>query len=386
MGSPVKYEIEAPDSSKYQIEPASPNAGLAPAAGAPLPKGTLPNGGDTGEGPIAQGMTTFENKLADTPKAIGSGILAKHWPVIDAHNMQELGQDVKSLNPIDTDEGSIPMDIGGTAANLLPFAKGISEIPFAKAAETAPRIGRAALEGGKAAVEHTPFIGKPITKGIQAATKSFRESAPAGDAGAPLPQNPAIAAEARRNFRTLSSRQPGENIQEFRDPGAHLPEHPGTFPGAHLPAPPPPEVIQARALAEGGKAVNEPPAALGRIPSSGTISRPSPWSSTSGLDIPPNAAAEGKPVSPSMRIASSSRGSVSHETLPDTIKGAIANPKGRLVMTPGEAQAADQMSKIAKVRASENGMKYAAGMRPANGKVPARPNITEEEEWSGVRK
>ncbi len=50
-------------------------------------------------------------------------------------------------------------------------------------------------------------------------------------------------------------------------PGAHLPEHPGVFPGASFPAAPPPELLQASPLAAGGAhPVSDPAAALGRIP------------------------------------------------------------------------------------------------------------------------
>lgn len=43
---------------------------------------------------------------------------------------------------------------------------------------------------------------------------------------------------------------------------------------------------------------------------------------------------------------------------------------GRYVLTPEEAQQSEQIQQIAKKRASERGMQYAAGMKPSGGKVP----------------
>src|ERR1019366_5750335 len=40
----------------------------------PTPHGQLPNGGDTGEGPIAQALTTFETKLSEMPHAFGQQV------------------------------------------------------------------------------------------------------------------------------------------------------------------------------------------------------------------------------------------------------------------------------------------------------------------------
>jgi hypothetical protein len=64
---------------------------------------------------------------------------------------------------------------------------------------------------------------------------------------------------------------------------------------------------------------------------------------------------------------------------PDAIHGTLANPKGRMVLTPAEVQATEHMQKLATIRARQNGMQYAAGMRPAAGKVPRYPTPTIEE-------
>ena len=41
--------------------------GLASPSGAPPKLGTLPNGGDTGEGPIAAGLTSMETQFSKMP-------------------------------------------------------------------------------------------------------------------------------------------------------------------------------------------------------------------------------------------------------------------------------------------------------------------------------
>jgi len=135
------YAAASPEEQQAYLGHLTGRKGAAlppPAAGAPPPVGTLPNKGDTGEGPIAQGLTTFETKLAEIPGGIKKLAASKYWPVIDSRNLGELGRDLKSLNPIATDEGSLPMNIGATAANLLPFGHGISDT-----IRMIPRAGRA---------------------------------------------------------------------------------------------------------------------------------------------------------------------------------------------------------------------------------------------------
>lgn len=68
------------------------------------------------------------------------------------------------------------------------------------------------------------------------------------------------------------------------------------------------------------------------------------------------------------------------------VSGSLPKPSGRLVVLPEEARSLDQMQKIAKTRASEHGMLYAAGMRPAGGgRVPRSPTATNTTEFSGIR-
>lgn len=68
------------------------------------------------------------------------------------------------------------------------------------------------------------------------------------------------------------------------------------------------------------------------------------------------------------------------------VPGSVPKPSGRLVLLPQEAQAQDQLQKIATTRASQHGMQYAAGMRPAGGgRVPMTPTGTTTTEYSGPR-
>lgn len=152
-----------------------PNEGLAPAAGAPPPKGTLPNKGDTGEGPIAKNLTSFETRLSEMPAATAKLVTAKHWPVIDSKNFSELGQDLKSLNPIEKSGGEV--DYGASAANLLPLAvsgRGIGESPVGglakgvgrgiEAAVSSPKMGALAKTAATDALSHVPVAGRLVRR------------------------------------------------------------------------------------------------------------------------------------------------------------------------------------------------------------------------------
>ncbi len=68
------------------------------------------------------------------------------------------------------------------------------------------------------------------------------------------------------------------------------------------------------------------------------------------------------------------------------VPGSLPKPSGRLVVLPEEAQSLDQMSKIATKRAKDNGMFYAAGMRPAGGgRVPLTPTRTNTAEINATK-
>jgi hypothetical protein len=202
---------------------------LSSAPGAP-PK-TL----NSGEGPIAQGLTSFEAQASRIPENTVRMIGAKHWPIIDAHNFHELGEDVKSLNPIVTTDKGTPnehTDWGATAANILPAildvrGGGIAESPAANAirgirsvapsADSIPgRVVRTAAKTGIDAVTDVPVIRKIAKVGKNwdaTAPKAVYPGAPEPIAseldlhpkypGAPLPiatpeqLNPSLTSEAR---------------------------------------------------------------------------------------------------------------------------------------------------------------------------------------------
>ena len=146
MADDGTIRVKRPDGRYSRIPVSSLKAAVAKgyiyapqAAGAPLVKGELPNQGDTGEGPIAQGLTTFERTLADAPlgiaRSLKEGYEHRNDPVLD-----QLGRAISSLNPIATNEGSLPMNIGGTMANLLPLLiskEGIGESPLGKLTKAA---------------------------------------------------------------------------------------------------------------------------------------------------------------------------------------------------------------------------------------------------------
>jgi hypothetical protein len=98
----------------------------------------------------------------------------------------------------------------------------------------------------------------------------------------------------------------------------------------HGPESPPRELLQGRVLTEGGRIPPEPAAGLGKIPV---------------REMPAESIAK-----------------------PSTVK--IGKPGTRLVLSPEEAQSADQIQRIATTRASQRGMQYAGGMRPPGRKIP----------------
>lgn len=63
--------------------------------------------------------------------------------------------------------------------------------------------------------------------------------------------------------------------------------------------------------------------------------------------------------------------------------GGTSVPKARLVLTPEEVKAQEQMQRIATQRASERGMQYAGGMKPAPGKISMGPGAASSAEFAG---
>jgi hypothetical protein len=194
---------------------------LSAAPGAP-PK-TL----DSGEGPVAQGMTTFERKFADMPGqlwgALRSSWMDKPTPDTRPNNLlQNSLDDVKSLNPIAKNEGNTAMNVGATAANLLPLVVdpaggGIMESPIAKIASAAKgALPPSTAEAGKlfqpieAAAKSTPVDSSPA----RAIAEEAKKYADAGATGPPKvlsrflartadsapmdPQSPVFYPEARK--------------------------------------------------------------------------------------------------------------------------------------------------------------------------------------------
>lgn len=127
----------------------------APKIASPIPpKGTLPNGGDTGEGPIAQGMTSLETHLVDTAKSLfhpGAYDESIGPPENAQPQKVPLSEAAKTLaggiNPIVRNDASLvnpnvknpdkTIDYGATAANILPMIidpgmSGIGESPLIK--------------------------------------------------------------------------------------------------------------------------------------------------------------------------------------------------------------------------------------------------------------
>ena len=136
---------------------AKPNAALAPPPGAkPV---TMTTNAATGEGPIARNLTSFETQLSSIPEGLVKLVLAKHWPIVDAKDWNELADDFKSLNPVMKVGGET--DWGATAANLLPLlvdmkGGGVAESPAASMVKASAPAVRAAVKGANTVLEKAP--------------------------------------------------------------------------------------------------------------------------------------------------------------------------------------------------------------------------------------
>jgi len=156
-----------PEQAAYlqHIAPPKPNAGLAPPAG---PSQKM----DSGEGPIAAGLTSFESQLSRMPHALFQ-MSPLGWATREGQ--QRMNQEAQAeqeamaqpgilpalkytgstlnrkLNPIAKTDVGTPneqVDWGATAANLLPLAvdikgRGITESPVGALVKSTPSIVKA---------------------------------------------------------------------------------------------------------------------------------------------------------------------------------------------------------------------------------------------------
>jgi hypothetical protein len=191
-------------------------------------------------------------------------------------------------------------------------------------------------------------------------------------------------------------------------------EKPGVYPGADQPEAPDPALLQANkaGLGEGGQEQPEPSDALNNIPVEQPIIRQASGIATGGAAAPeasdtlgqipsrpeitqaepiaqgarpqPNQSDVLGQVNPPMREilqaralgtgaraaereASAPLGEIPlRETAQAVVKGRrlAAKPAGRVVLTPEEVAAETQQAKLAKMKAQQRGMQYAAGQKP----------------------
>lgn len=175
-----------------------PNAGLSP-PNASVNFSRLPLEGSSGEGPIAQGMTSMENRFSQIPSALLS---AAQGGVQTSHLMsgnqplpsQPVGDKLAALNPIATGEGSLPRNIGATAANVLPFlidpaGGGIASSPIGKLAGAARSAvgevtGQAALDRAKGAFQGVMSAANnnavPVTNDLSQSLSRYQDLVNAG--------------------------------------------------------------------------------------------------------------------------------------------------------------------------------------------------------------
>jgi hypothetical protein len=231
----------------------------------------------------------------DTAKRLGSRFV------------EHMGTAAKTFYPVRLATGIYEKAIGAPEANehlrsIIPDA--IRDFALAGGAEggEAPITSKPAIPvergartmWGKAipSAEPAPFPEKPPT--------SILRAAPLGVGGQPSPESPAI------NLGRIPAKPvyPGAHLPEHPGTftGAHLPENPGVFPGAPLPETPAINLRQANALTRLPATKAIPAAqsgeALGSIPAGKPISTgtPTPRAISSTLDTTLRAAVGNKPI------------------------------------------------------------------------------------------
>jgi hypothetical protein len=197
---------------------AAPPASAAPGA----PPKTL----DSGEGPIAQGMTTMERKFADMPGQLASAITSG---IDHPRSMRQVAEDqtpissrLKALNPIARDEGSLPMNIGATAANFLPLAidpagGGIAESPIARSVGAVTGLAKDALPSAAragAALQEVKSVAGSVPIDTAKAGNSALELYTQSQRGATLP--PAVNKLVRRMVQPDSPPLTYEEAKDFQ--------------------------------------------------------------------------------------------------------------------------------------------------------------------------
>jgi hypothetical protein len=128
----------------------------------------------------------METRLSEMPRAVVDS-LKEGWKNRNApvgQQMRVFGSAINPANLIDTKEGSVPMNIGGTAANLLPFAVdpaggGIGESALGRMSAAIPRdtLGQVARTAGKTLVNEN--LTQPF-KTFGRIPDYWRESSPEG--------------------------------------------------------------------------------------------------------------------------------------------------------------------------------------------------------------
>lgn len=289
---------------------------------------------------------------------------------------------------------------GTITGDVLPFLLGSPEVregaaalpgKVADAAGTARDVvGRTLREPGRFKVNSapgsppTPGPLKPIVKALSGPdVLGLEKVANAVIPAHPEPIDPRMGANERiGKLKPWATPAPPPELGSPENPGwvAKLPDRMPVGKSAPTPVDP---VLQA--VREGraaklptrmpvGKTEPAPkPSMVAGTPTNApsTFTAPLPETEPIGKTATTSSAAPtAEAIPPTVKTAAEARAAAR----PELIKGSIANPSGRLILTPEEAATEARMLEIAKTRAQQHGLQYAAGMRPAGGgRVPATP-------------
>lgn len=235
-------------------------AGLA--KGILMPRGVSPYPGMDLQN--KQAIATESAAQNDSEKKAGYGPLYRGTAAIGS----SLGANVPAIEK-SAKEGDIPGVYGHSAA--IPLVAATTAALHTPTGAKAIRTGTELVKGGAkladvAAFDRLSKAGETIGDTFGKVGSIWRKPEPA-PIGAPLPAKPAPELLQANALATGGRAIISPSYVLGKIPAkAVAPEAPPVYPGARLPEAPPTEVAQARGLAQGGRPIVDQSSALGKIP------------------------------------------------------------------------------------------------------------------------
>jgi hypothetical protein len=262
----------------YTLDP-PPSGAAAPATSAALPPGYTLDSTPTQPSALDQ-LATVPGKVWRAVKSPLNSLIGTESPSVVGVGTQLY----RKLSGQPNDLGAIPEKATLMFAGMDAPEVGEEAQPIAEAqAQNAPQRGAslasrrapatASVESGLDHPAVSPWVDAikheaMKVPGANLATTAYKSLKGLffGDGEAPAAPTPSVPAEWGKGTYGTPVDQWGKRVGPVYS-GAPLPDNPGEFPGAPLPAKPPAEVLQAQPLATGAQPTPaSPAAALGKIP------------------------------------------------------------------------------------------------------------------------